>query len=204
MMSPGGWRLRVASVVIAAVAILVLASASPAPKPKLKVAADGFPTGRDTPEGAACDVVRSLINRDEKLFRSTCIRLYAGGKGPAAYAKFLRDTVENIRAEAARKAPSPGGPKTIDKVYAARHLTLSGPASFGYAVFDFQDIMFVDVIVHLCDGDRSLMRNLVIKDTDGKWYVHPAPEVSPLLCEGLDEEKPSTLDLTDLYELVNQ
>jgi hypothetical protein len=170
-------------------------------KPKLKVAADGFPSGHDSPEGAACDVVRSLINRDEKLFSSTCVRLYGGGAGREEYAKFLRQTIENIRQEAAKKEPSPRGPKSIGKVFAARHLTKSGPASYGYAAFDFQDVMFVDVGVYLQNGERSMMRNLVIKDRDGKWYVHPAPSTSPLLCEGLDEEKDSVLDLTDAYDL---
>jgi hypothetical protein len=44
-------------------------------------------------------------------------------------------------------------------------------------------------------------RTLVIKDRDGKWYVHPNPSASPLLSEGLKEEKASVLDLTDVYEL---
>jgi len=173
-------------------------------KPLLNVTADGFPSGHGTPEGVASDAMRSLINRDEKLFRDSCIRLYGGGNGPAAYATFLRDTVANIRAEAARKVPSPGGPRSIAKVYAARHLTMNGPASYGYATYDFQDIMFVDIELNLYDGGHSLMRNLVIKDRDGKWYVHPAPEASPLLCYGLNDEKPSTLDLADVYELRKQ
>lgn len=100
-------------------------------KPRLKVAADGFPSGHATPEGAASDVVRALINRDEKLFSTTCIRLYAGGNGPAAYAQFLRETVQNIQQEAAKKVPSPGGPKSIGKLFAARRLSKSGPASYG-------------------------------------------------------------------------
>ena len=172
-----------------------------ATKPKLRVAADGLPSGHGTPEGAACDVARSLINRDEKLFSSTCVRLYAGGNGPTAYAQFLRDTVQNIRQEAAKKEPSPGGPKSIGKVFAARHLSKNGPASYGYSAFSFQDIMFVDVGGFLYNGERSLMRTLVIKDRDGKWYVHPDPSASPLLSDGLNEEKASVLDFTDAYEL---
>ena len=170
-------------------------------KPKLRVAADGLPSGHGTPEGAACDVARSLINRDERLFSSTSVRLYAGGNGPAAYAQFLRDTVRNIRQEAAKKEPSPGGPKSIGKVFAGRHLSKNGPASYGYATFGFQDIMFVDVGVFLYNGERSMMRTLVIKDRDGKWYVHPDPSASPLLSDGLDDEKASVLDFTDAYEL---
>lgn len=118
-----------------------------------------------------------------------------------AYVKFLQDTVEAIKAESARKEPSPQGPKSIGKVFAARHLTKSGPVSYANAAFGFEDIMFVDIGVYLQNGERALNRTLVIKDRDGKWYVHPAPDVSPLLCEGLNEEKPSVLDLTDVYEL---
>jgi len=112
--------------------------------------------------------------------------------------------MENIRQEAARKTPSPRGPKSIGKVFAARHLSKTGPVSYGYAGFGFQDIMFVDVGIYLYNGDRSMMRNVIIKDRDGKWYVHPAPSVSLLLCEGLDDEKESVLDLTDVYELESQ
>jgi hypothetical protein len=183
--------------------LLCGAAATQTTKLKLKVAADGFPSGHDTPEGAACDVVRSLINRDEKLFSSTCIRPYAGGSSPEAhaYVEFLQETIRNIRQEAAKKVPSPRGPKSIGKVFAARHLSKTGPVSYGYSAFDFQDLMFVDVSVNLYSGERSMMRTLVIKDKDGKWYVHPDPSASPLLSMGLDEEKQSVLDLTDVYEL---
>ena len=170
-------------------------------KPKLRLAADGFPSGHETPEGAACDVVRSLINRDEKLFSRTCIRLYGGGNGPPVYAQFLRETLQNIRQEATKKEPSPGGPKSIGKLFAARHLNKTGPVSYGYASFGFQDIMFVDVGVYLYSGERSMMRTMVIKDNDGKWYVHPAPSASPLLSDGLDDEKASVLDFSDAYQL---
>ena len=173
-------------------------------KPKLRVAVDGFPSGHDTPEGAACDLARAFINRDEKLFSTTCVRLYAGGNGPAEYAEFLKDTVQSIKAEAAKKQPSPYGPKSIGKVFAARHLSMSGPVSYGYAGFGFEDIMFVDVGVYRHNGERALNRTLVIKDSDGKWYVHPDPSASPLLSAGLNEEKASVLDITDVYELVRR
>jgi len=188
-------------VLICLVPLMYGAAGNQTTKPKLRVAADGLPSGHGTPEGAACDVARSLINRDEKLFSGTCVRLYAVGNGPAAYTQFLRDTVQNIRQEAAKKEPSPGGPKSIGKVFAARHLSKNGPASYGYSAFGFQDIMFVDVGVFLYNGERSLMRTLVIKDRDGKWYVHPDPSASPLLSDGLNEEKASVLDFADAYEL---
>ncbi|PYU03084.1 MAG: hypothetical protein DMG34_14210 [Acidobacteria bacterium] len=167
------------------------------------MAADGFPSGHDSPEGAACDLARSFINRDEKLFASTSVRLFGGGKGPEAYAKFLRETVQSIKAEAAKKEPSLQAPKSIGKVFAARHLTKPGPVSYGYASFGFEDIMFVDVGVYLNNGGRSMNRTLVIKDRDGKWYVHADPFASPLLSEGLNEVSASSLDFSGVHSLEN-
>jgi hypothetical protein len=177
--------------------ILCSAAADTTTKPKLKVAADGFPSGHDTPEGAACDLARAFIKRDAALFTNTCIRLY----GPADYAAFLTNTVAGMKAEAAKKEPSPGGPKSIGKVFAARHLSKDGPASYGYASFEFQDIMFVDVGVFLQDGGHALNRTLVIKDRDGKWYVHPMPSASPLLSAGLNDEAASKQDFAEAYEI---
>ena len=181
--------------------ILCSVAADIAAKPKLRVAADGYPMGHDTPEGAACDLARAFIKRDVALFTNTCIRLYGGGRGPADYAAFLISTVDNMKAEAAKKGPTPGGPRSIGKVFAARHLSMSGPASYGYASFDFQDIMFVDVGVFLQDNDHVLNRTLVIKDSNGKWYVHPMPSASPLLSAGLNEETPSKQDFSEAYEI---
>ena len=146
-------------------------------------------------------MARAFIERNDNLFASTSIRLYGGGTGREAYAKFLQETIESIKAEAARQAPSPQGPKNIGKVYAARHLSKSGPVSYGYAAFGFEDIMFVDVGVSLQNGERAMNRTMVIKDRDGKWYVHPAPDVSPLLSDGLNDEGNSVLDITDVYQL---
>lgn len=175
-------------------------TATKSAKPRLKLVADGFPAGHDSPEGVACDLVRAFIQRDASLFTNTCVRLYGGGKGPAAYAEFLLATEQSIRAEAER-TESPRGPKSIGKVYAARALTQGGPASYGYAAFGFQEVKFVDVGVHLHDGNRTLNRTMVIKDRDGKWYVHPHPVASPLLSQGLNEESPSEGDVSDGYQV---
>ena len=114
----------------------------------------------------------------------------------------MHQTTERIKAEASKKKPSPRGPKSIGKVFAARHLSKSGPVSYGYAAFGFEDIMFVDVGVYLQNGERAMNRTMVVKDRDGKWYVHPAPYVSPLLSEGLNDENNSVLDITDVYQLA--
>jgi hypothetical protein len=166
------WPLLIALVVCIFPLLLSGAARGQTTKPKLKVAADGLPSGHDTPEGAACDLARSFINRDEKLFSTTSIRLYAGGNGPEAYAKFLQETVQSIKAEAAKKEPSPQRPRSIGKVFAARHLSKSGPVSYGNAAFGFEDIMFVDIGLYLHNGERVMNRTLVIKDRDGKWYSY--------------------------------
>ena len=171
----------------------------PTTKPTIEVAADGFPSGHETPEGAACDLARAFIKCDDTLFSKTCVRLYANGTGPSAYVKFRDDTIKAIKEAKGNEAR--GGPKKIGKVFAARHLSQSGPASYGYASFDFQDLMFVDVGVFLQDDKRSLNRTLVIKDRDGLWYVHPMPDASPLLSAGLNDEAPSQQDFSEVYEL---
>jgi len=198
------WPLLMALAICTSLPLLSGAAGNQTTKPKLRVAADGFPSGHDTPEGTACDLARSFINRDEKLFSSTSIRLYGSGNGREAYAKFLQETAQSIKAEATKDEPSPQRPKSIGKVFAARHLSKSGPVSYGYAAFGFEDIMFVDIGVYLHNGDREMNRTLVIKDRDGKWYVHPDPSASPLLRDGLDEEKASVEELTDVYELEGQ
>jgi len=48
-----------------ALALLVLVATSAAQQ-SVKLAKDGFPTGNNTPEGVACDHMRSLIARDSK------------------------------------------------------------------------------------------------------------------------------------------
>jgi hypothetical protein len=169
-------------------------------KPSLKVEKDGFPGGHETPEGAACDLARAFINRDARLFKETCIPPFGGGDNQTRYADFLKQTEAVITAEAAKKQPSPGGPRQIGKLYAARHLSKNGPASTGYALFDFQDVMFVDVGVFLHNGQQSLNRTLVIKK-DGSWYVHPAPQTTELLSMGLNDEAASKIDFSDAYEV---
>jgi hypothetical protein len=194
------WLSLVTLAICAFLPLMPVAAGRQTAKPQLRVAADGLPSGHDTPEGAACDLARSFINRDDKLFSSTSIRLYGGGNGREAYAKFLQETVQRIKAEATKNESSPQGPKSIGKVFAARHLSNSGPVSYGYATFGFEDIMFVDIGVYLHNGERAMNRTMVIKDRDGKWYVHPAPYLSPLLSEGLNDEGNSVLDITDVYQ----
>lgn len=172
---------------------------SSAAKPKLRVAADGFPTGQGTPEGAASDLARAFMMRDATWFRNICIRPYGGGQARTEYIAYLDGVSEHLKQQ--RGGPSPDDPKAIAQVFAARHLSRNGPASYGYASLDFQDVMFVDVEVVLRSGKRHLRRTMMIKDRDEKWYAHPVPDVSPLLSYGLYDESASVQLFTDVYDV---
>jgi hypothetical protein len=170
-------------------------------KPVLKVEKDGLPSGHGSPEGVACDLARAFIQHNVALFKSTCIKPFGGGKGNQEYVKFLQQMAQSMVADAKKATPSPSGPKTIGIVFAARHLSKDGPASYGYAVFGFKEVEFVDVGTFLQSGQRSMTRTLVIQTADGNWYVYPLPSASPLLSAGLNEETNSTKEISEVYTL---
>lgn len=175
-------------------------------KPSLSITADGLPAGHSTPEGAACDLARAFIKYDDVLFKDTCIQggIYGNGANRKKYDKFIKSNVEQMKEYRKKHEGSPYAPKAIGIVYAARHLSKDGPASYAYATWDIQDVMFVDVGVYLVNGERMMNRTFVMKTHDGKWYVHPIPTLSPLLCDGLNEETQSTKTINDVYTLVPQ
>ena len=172
-----------------------------AAKPKVNTASDGFPTGQDTPEGVATDLARAFITADGARFRSICIRPYNAGQPRADYVGYLNGVLEHFKQA---KGSSADDPVKVVMVFAARHLSKRGPASYGSAAFDFQDVMFVDIAIALRGGKNHLRRTMVIKDRDGKWYVHPVPDVSPLLSLGLYDESPSVQVFTDIYDIQNR
>lgn len=178
-----------------------IASAAPS-KPVIVVGTDGFPGGHKTPEGVAADLARAFITNDQKLFRSTCMPPFQGGEARKEYTKFINDTAKTIAQQKKAATPSPYGPKAINEVYAARHLSMDGPASYGYSVFGFRDVEFVDVSVTLRNGQTSMNRTFVIEDAKGNWFVDPIATGSPNLSAGLNQETPSTRDFADSYTVV--
>ncbi len=170
-----------------------------AQQPKLKLHDDGFPTGQSTPEGAACDLLRAFIQHDPELFRKVCIEPFGSDESCQAYKEMQEQVVASMEEEGKQEEPSPGAPKKVGKVFAARHLSLNGPASTAYAFYNFHDVMFVDVGAYLQNDERFLNRTLVVKKADGTWYVHPCPMVNQQICVGLNEEEPSTKDFTEAY-----
>jgi hypothetical protein len=188
-----GWwgELRTARYAIAFLAALLISSliAVSASNSKLGIGTDGFPTGQSTPEGAATDLARAFMSGDADWVRRVCVRRYGTGQSLAEYTKYLEGVSAHL--SRARLTQTTDDAQKILKVFAARRLSKNGPASYGYAMFEFQDLMFVDVKVLLRSGATHLKRTLVIKDRDGKWYAHPMPDVSPLLSDGLYDESAS-------------
>jgi len=170
-------------------------------QPVIQVAQDGFPTGQNTPEGAACDFARAFIDASIALFKQVCLRPSGGNELNKELQKFINAIIEEMKNESEKPKNGRTGPKKIGKCFAARHLSLNGPASYGYAVWGFLDVMFVDVGTYLHDGTQYLNRTLIVKDNDNKWYVHPCPGISPLLSAGLNEETDSEIDFTEHYQI---
>ncbi|MGC4047832.1 MAG: hypothetical protein QM758_28895 [Armatimonas sp.] len=154
-----------------------------------------FPQGNKLAEGVACDLARAFIQYDAALLVKTCVSPNIYGTGPARkqYESFLKEIQRQMSLERAKKKPSPGGPKQIQRVFAVRSLSRNGPASYGYAVLGLKDVRFVDVEVLLHSGRHVLNRTLVLQLSDSTWRVHPLPTLSPMLSTGLNEEKPSTV-----------
>lgn len=162
----------------------------PAGAPSPLIMGDDYPSGQLTPEGVACEMARAFINADEKLWRTINNPKLVGRK---LELKVFVDTMAGQMNEMAaldfEKRP---GAKKITQVYKARHLSKNGPSSYGWATFNFNDVMFVDVITELANGQLSETRTLVVQDEDEKWYVLPRPDLYPILSMGLNKEASST------------
>jgi len=183
--------------------IALFSSIACAQKPRLvSLAEDGFPEGSSTPEGAACDLVRAFINLDSEQFQKTCLpKMKSGTPSAKKYNQFIEKVVRENSKEKESGEPHKKSPKEIGKVFAARHLSRNGPSSYGYAVYNYQEVMFVDVGAYLHDGSRFLNRTMVVKTEDGKWLVHPCPTTDALLSSGLNDEPDSTVDFKTKYRI---
>lgn len=171
----------------------------PKPEPEPEVQADpsgaisskvepDYPTSGTTPEGAACDLARAFIKPDAELFRSACLSLPHNEE----YTAFITEMANQIDAMSDQPLQQSAGPKAITKLYQARPLSLSGPASYGYAILNLHDVQFVDVEAELWDGSPHINRTLVVKLPSGQWRAMPRPDLVPLLSAGLNTEPDST------------
>lgn len=182
--------------------VFILAMVAVVIAPSTSWADDGYPSGVTTPEGAACDFARAFIRRDVALFEQVTLPPFGGGESRTQYENFLADTKSAISEES--KRPTDRGPRDISKVFVARSLSKSGPASYAYAAFNFADVKFVDVVVGLYGGGISINRTFVVMDNAGRWRVDPAPNIHPLLSDGLNQEPPSTKEVAKNQTLPNE
>lgn len=154
------------------------------------IASDGFPTGRSSAEGVACDLARAFIECDISKFKSACYES-SDNKDYVGFQQEIAAQMEQMKALPEEQRPN--GPTKITQVYRSRCLSRNGPASAGYAMYGLHDVRFVDVIAAERAGNTFLCRTLVFKLADGTWRVMPRPDLYPLLSEGLDAEPDSTV-----------
>jgi hypothetical protein len=191
-------KWRVGGVIVA---VVMMAGMMWGEETKVKLAEDGYPTGQETPEGAACDGARAFIQCNGELFKKVVIPPYGGEEVRAKLKEFVEGRVREMKEQKALPEEKRSGPKEIKVCFAARHLTLNGPASMAYALLEYHDLMFVDVGVVMRDGERFLCRSLVLMDKNGVWYFHPCPEITPLLMAGLNEETDSKERFEEKHKL---
>ena len=148
---------------------------------------DGPPTGPNTPEGAACDMVRALMYHDRARLLEICLppqRTSSLGTYIKFYYYFLNS--ESGRTLGIGKGPEEM--KVIRKVFEARSLSDPGPRTLATKEMGWADIKFVDVVVTLNNGKQETKRTLVVAVRKNLWFAHPIPNTSPQLSAGLEAE----------------
>ncbi len=184
--------------------LTIHAADPPSARPRLKPAADGFPAGHATPEGVACDLARAFIADDAALFTTTCLPAYGEASLQDTYKDFLHGVIESLFENPAPSSstPLPTDPKSIAKVFAARHLT-PPPArpSMARVAFDFQDVMFVDVDAQLTNGEHATQPHAGHPRQRRPMVRGPRAGSLPAAGDGLDDESASTQDFADVYDL---
>ena len=142
-------------------------ASSPAPAapaaPTSSGEVDHFPSGQTTPEGVACDLVRSYITSKSDFFKACCFVITPGSPERDAYNNFLDETA--TKRDVGKSSPkSEGGwPVSIAAVYKARPLSSASAGAYGAENFRLISVMFVDIQTPIRhgntgDGERSSCR----------------------------------------------
>jgi hypothetical protein len=152
-----------------------------------------FPSGQSSAEGVACDLARSFAARDADAFEKISFKPKPTSESSRDYLEIIETISKAIRSDRVAGIQRDDAPESIEKCFKARGFSRSGPASYGYAAFGLKEVMFVDIVVRLRNGQSSIVRTLVVQKPDGKWYVIPTPDAFPLLSSGLSAEEPSTV-----------
>ena len=171
--------------------IVPAASPTPATVPAAPAtsAAVATPFGQSTPEGVACDLARSFITIDSKLFRASCFVITPGSPERDAYNNSIDETATLMDVGSGVPSNNRDWPAAIAQVFLARDLSNPGPAAFGLDQHGLIAVRFVDLRVTLRDKSAVIRRTLVVQDEGSKlWFAVPRPEHFPKLSEGLNGE----------------
>jgi len=141
------------------------------------IAADGYPTGPQTPEGAACDLTRAFINNHVELFRAVTAGVLGEGKSAECARNFMdiAETDVNLRfidrIIEVYEAEEPSEPSAIEQA----------------AAYGFADIKHVAVVFRRTNGLENIQQTMVLLTPEGEWKVMPAWKCYPELAAGLAE-----------------
>lgn len=151
-----------------------------------EIAADGFPTGSTSPEGAACDAARALVERDGEMLREASIDAFGSEHQKAAYERALTEAADTLEDEAV-------APEGIVRVFDARLPTMAAPRAEMYARYGVLDVRFVDVVLDYGEEER-VARTLVARTPEKGWGVVVEPGIYPEISEGLAQESESLIE----------
>jgi hypothetical protein len=156
-------------------------------QPAVLTAPASIPTGQSTPEGVACDAVQAYIRANGADWLATLVRpIY--GESDYEYESFKVMMVD--RAEAHRQDPAYVPPRIV-RVCKAREFSIDRPRAAALANHGFTGNMFVDIYLEVPNSGFQRLRYHVLKDTDGRWYFDPRPDLNTQYSSGINEESQS-------------
>lgn len=155
----------VIAVVVAGVALICCVSTiTSSYKQRASKTADAFPTGRTSPEGAACDLMRAYISNDADLFEERRCKQSCEGRldSAIAYGTFLEYRPQPLQPLASNHAQC-AAPTWIVEVFPSQRFALSEEVT---AIRRFELLLnygavesrFVDIITATDSGRRYITR----------------------------------------------
>lgn len=163
----------------------------------VSVTAADRPTGQGTPEGVACDAVQAYVESDSEAWLATLVRPIYGMDGDVTYADFKQQMTAQMDANA-QAADFPE--MRIVRVYRSRELSMKGPASMAFALFEFTGNRFVDIELDVGGGRIQSVRYHVLGDADGRWSYEPRPDLASVMAMGMNQESASVEVLWEAAE----
>jgi len=151
-----------------------------------------IPSGQATAEGVACDMAKAFINADKELWETIVMKADNG-----YYSEFIKNMSTEMDKQKILDPDKRSGPKKIQICYKMGKLSKNGPNSYAFAVFNYDEIGFVDVGV-LGTNDKQIMNRTFVYRSKDKWFALPRPDLFPLLTMGLNgEQRPAEVVYRD-------